>query len=228
MIRLIGVLIILVGFYKKYNPIAVVLVAGIITGLVSGIGMVTILDILGKTFVTNRYMSIFLLTLPVIGILERYGLKERSVMLIKSMKSATTGRVIIIYTFFRELASVFGLRLGGHVQFVRPLVYPMAYGAAEKNYQSVSEDADEKIKGISAAGENYGNFFGQNVFPASGGVLLVVGTLAALGFEVIPMKVAIAAIPVAVIAFIYTIVQSVMFDAKLNQTLQKNKAEKGA
>lgn len=228
MIRLIGVLIILIGFYKKYNPIAVVLVAGITTGLVSGIEIVTILDILGKTFVTNRYMSIFLLTLPVIGILERYGLKERSVMLIKSMKSATTGRVIIIYTFFREMASVFGLRLGGHVQFVRPLVYPMAYGAAEKNYQSVSEDADEKIKGISAAAENYGNFYGQNVFPASGGVLLVVGTLAALEIEVIPMEVAIAAIPVAVIAFIYTVVQSVMFDGKLNQTLQKNKIEKGA
>ncbi|MDP3386270.1 MAG: DUF969 domain-containing protein [Eubacteriales bacterium] len=226
--RLIGVLIILIGFYKKYNPIAVVLVAGITTGLVSGIEIVTILDILGKTFVTNRYMSIFLLTLPVIGILERYGLKERSVMLIKSMKSATTGRVIIIYTFFREMASVFGLRLGGHVQFVRPLVYPMAYGAAEKNYQSVSEDADEKIKGISAAAENYGNFYGQNVFPASGGVLLVVGTLAALEIEVIPMEVAIAAIPVAVIAFIYTVVQSVMFDGKLNQTLQKNKIEKGA
>ncbi len=228
MIRLIGVLIILIGFYKKYNPIAVVLVAGIATGLVSGIEIVTILDILGRTFVANRFMSIFLLTLPVIGILERYGLKERSVMLIKSMKSATTGRVIIVYMFFRELASVFGLRLGGHVQFVRPLVYPMAYGAAEKNYQSVTEDADEKIKGISAAAENYGNFYGQNVFPASGGVLLVVGTLAALEIDVIPMEVAIAAIPVAVIAFIYTVVQSVLFDNSLNKSLKKNKIDKGA
>lgn len=228
MFRLIGVVIILIGFYKKYNPIAVVLVAGITTGLVGGIEIVAILDILGKTFVNNRYMSIFLLTLPVIGILERNGLKERSIMLIQSMKSATTGRVIIIYTFFRLLASVFGLRLGGHVQFVRPLLYPMAIGAARKNYQSVNENADEKIKGISAAGENYGNFFGQNVFPASGGVLLVVGTFAALEIQVIPMEVAIAAIPVAVIAFMYTIVQSIMFDRSLNRTLEKKKTEEGA
>ena len=128
MIRLIGILIIVIGFVRKYNPIAVVLIAGIVTGLVSGMGMIKILDVLGTTFVNTRYMTLFLLTLPVIGILEKNGLRERAVTLIKSMKSVTTGRVLIIYTFFRELAAAFSLRLGGHVQFIRPLVQPMAQG----------------------------------------------------------------------------------------------------
>jgi uncharacterized membrane protein len=227
MIKLIGILIILIGFYKKYNPIAVVLTAGIATGLVSGIGFMQILDVLGTTFVNTRYMSLFLITLPVIGILERYGLKERSVMLIKSMKSVTSGRVIIIYTFFRELAAVFGLRLGGHVQFVRPLVYPMAYGAAEKNLDQVNEETDELIKGLSAASENYGNFFGQNVFPAAGGVLLVVGTFEAMGINLVPMEVAKASIPIAVIAFVYCIVQSLLFDKKITNLQSTHKIEKG-
>jgi len=48
MIKLIGILIILIGFIKKYNPIAVVLAAGIVTGLVSGLDIMNILDTLGK------------------------------------------------------------------------------------------------------------------------------------------------------------------------------------
>jgi len=228
MIKLIGILIILIGFIRKYNPIAVVLTAGIVTGLVSGLNIMSILDTLGTTFVNTRYMSLFLLTLPVIGILERYGLRERAVILIKSMKSVTSGRVMIIYTFFREVAAALSLRLGGHVQFIRPLVYPMAFGAAEKNFKEVGDKEIEEIKGYSAAAENYGNFFGQNVFPAAGGVLLVVGTLEALDIVVVPIEVAKAAIPVAVIAFVYAVIQNLLFDKKLEKNLKKNKVEKGA
>lgn len=227
MIRLIGILIIVIGFVRKYNPIAVVLIAGIVTGLVSGMGMIKILDVLGTTFVNTRYMTLFLLTLPVIGILEKNGLRERAVTLIKSMKSVTTGRVLIIYTFFRELAAAFSLRLGGHVQFIRPLVQPMAQGAAEKNLKAVGEKEEEIIKGYAASAENYGNFFGQNVFPAAGGVLLVVGTLEALGITVIPLEVAKAAIPVAVIAFVYALIQYMLVDRKLKKQLAGSNLEKG-
>ncbi len=227
MIRLIGILIIVIGFVRKYNPIAVVLIAGIVTGLVSGMGMIKILDVLGTTFVNTRYMTLFLLTLPVIGILEKNGLRERAVALIKSMKSVTTGRVLIIYTFFRELAAAFSLRLGGHVQFIRPLVQPMAQGAAEKNLKAVGEKEEEIIKGYAASAENYGNFFGQNVFPAAGGVLLVVGTLEALGITVIPLEVAKAAIPVAVIAFVYALIQYMLVDRKLKKQLAGSNLEKG-
>lgn len=71
-------------------------------------------------------MSLFLITLPVIGILERYGLRERASDLIKSMKTVSAGKVITTYTFIREIAAALSLRLGEHVQFIRPLVLPMA------------------------------------------------------------------------------------------------------
>ncbi|MGL5578589.1 MAG: 5-oxoproline transporter, DUF969 family subunit, partial [Fusobacteriaceae bacterium] len=61
MIKLIGVLIIIAGFSLKLDTIAVVLIAGLATGLVAGIDFVEILSILGNAFVQTRYMSLFLL-----------------------------------------------------------------------------------------------------------------------------------------------------------------------
>ncbi len=108
------------------------LAAGIVTGLVAGIDFVEILKILGEAFVENRYMSVFLVTLPAIGILERYGLRQRAAHLIGKIRGVTTGKVLAIYVVFRTLASAFSVRVGGHPQFVRPLILPMAEGAAKK------------------------------------------------------------------------------------------------
>lgn len=230
MLKLIGVLIIVIGFIKKYDTIAVVLVAGITTGLVSGLGFGEILGIIGTSFIKTRYMSIFLLTLPVIGILERSGLRERAAYLISRMKSATAGKVLSTYTIIRMIAAAFSLRLGGHVQFIRPLVNPMAQGATENKYGHVTESAEETIKGYSAASENYGNFFGQNLFIASGGVLLVVGTLEELGVIVTPLDVSRAAIPAAVAAAILAIIQNKLVDKKVERQLNISTEElqKGA
>lgn len=219
MLKLIGVLIILIGFIRKYNTIAVVLVAGIVTGLVAGLGIVEILDIIGGAFVRGRNMSLFLITLPTIGILERYGLKERARELIRSMKAVTTGKVLIAYTVVREIFAALSLRLGGHVQFIRPLVQPMAHSAAEKNFENVGEEEEDIIKGYSAAAENIGNFFGQNVFVAAGGVLLVVRTLGELGIEVTEVDVSRAAIPIAVFALVYAIIQYYLLDRRLEKRL---------
>jgi len=219
MLKLIGVLIILIGFIRKYDTIAVVLVAGITTGLVGGLGFTEILGIIGSSFIKTRYMSIFLLTLPVIGILERNGLRERAAFLINKMKSATAGKVMSTYTIIRMGAAALSLRLGGHVQFIRPLVNPMATGATENQYGHLNEDAEETIKGYAAASENYGNFFGQNVFIASGGVLLVVGTLEELGITVTPLEVSRAAIPVAFVALIFAIIQNRFVDKKIEKQL---------
>lgn len=219
MLKLIGVLIILIGFIRKYDTIAVVLVAGIATGLVGGLDFNEILGIIGASFIKRRYMSIFLLTLPVIGILERYGLRERAAYLINRMKSATTGKVLSTYTGIRLLAAAFSLRLGGHVQFIRPLVNPMAAGAAENIHGELNEEVEEKIKGYAAASENIGNFFGQNVFIASGGVLLVVGTLEELGIAVTPLEVSRAAIPVAIVAGLFAVIQNTILDKKIAKLL---------
>lgn len=215
MLKLIGILIIIIGFIRKYDTLAVVVVAGITTGLVAGMDFLSILDTIGTSFVKTRYMSLFLLTLPVIGILERYGLREQASRLIGSMKKATAGSVLSIYTLIRLIAGALSVRLGGHVQFIRPLINPMAYGAAKNVNGNVTDAGEEKIKAYAAASENYGNFFGQNVFVASAGVLLIVGTLEELGTKVDPLAVAKASIPIAVIAFIYTTIYHVYLDKKL-------------
>ena len=70
-IKLIGVLIVIVGFILKLDTLAVVVVAGLATGLVAGMSPMKILETLGTAFITNRTATLFILTLPVIGICER-------------------------------------------------------------------------------------------------------------------------------------------------------------
>ena len=77
-IKLIGVLIVIVGFILKLDTLAVVVVAGLATGLVAGMSPMKILETLGTAFITNRTATLFILTLPVIGICERNGLKDKA------------------------------------------------------------------------------------------------------------------------------------------------------
>ncbi|MBU3210601.1 DUF969 domain-containing protein [Clostridium algidicarnis] len=217
MLKLIGILIVIIGFSLKLDTIAVVLISGVATGLVAKMGFINILNVLGKAFVDTRYMTLFVLTLPVIGICERYGLKEKAIDLIKKASGLTTGRLLSMYLFIREIAAALSLRLGGHPQFIRPLINPMAQGAAISKYGEIDEEDEDNIKAISAASENYGNFFGQNVFIASGGVLLIVGTLSELGYEATQLNVAKASIPIAIIAFIFASIQFLLTDKKLNK-----------
>ncbi len=216
MIKLIGILIIVIGFILKFDTIAVVLVAGITTGLVSGMGIEEILKVIGETFINTRYMTVFFLTLPVIGILERYGLREQAAILIRKLKKATAGRVLWLYTLIRLFAAALSLRLGGHVQFIRPLIHPMAKGAmGEEKANELTTKEEDILKGNAAAAENYGNFFGQNVFVASAGVLLIVGTLSELSVKVKAIDVAKASIPVAVIVAIISFIKFYMMDKAL-------------
>lgn len=217
MIKLIGILIIVIGFILKFDTIAVVLTAGIATGLVANMSIVEILETIGTAFVNTRYMSVFLLTLPVVGLVERYGLKERAAHLIGQIKNVSTGKVLTAYTLIREIAGALSLRLGGHVQFIRPLILPMAQGAADAKYGEIDQEDQEKIKGLAAASENYGNFYAQNIFVASGGVLLMVGTLKELGVEVTALEISKASIPVAIIAFVISGIQYRLFDKKLEK-----------
>ena len=89
MLSLIGVFIIIIGFILKIDTLAIVVVAGIATGFVGGLDFNEILTKLGEAFVANRYMTLFVITLPVIGLMERYGLKERAAWLISQIMSAT-------------------------------------------------------------------------------------------------------------------------------------------
>lgn len=207
-IKLIGILIIVVGFSLKLDVIAVVLVSGIVTGLVSGLGFNEILTIMGESFINNRLMSIFMMSLPVIAIIERYGLKERGAMLIGRIKNASAGKILSIYAGIRTIAAALSIRIGGHVQFIRPLILPMAEAADESiKGAELTEEETERIKGLSAAVENYGNFFGQNIFIGSSGVLLIQGALMEAGYEVTLSSIAFSSIPIGVIAVIMAVIQ---------------------
>ncbi|SKA93947.1 Uncharacterized membrane protein [Caloramator quimbayensis] len=225
MIKLIGILIIVIGFILKLDTIAVVVFAGIITGLVSGMSFNEIMTTLGKAFVTNRYMSIFIISLPVIGLLERYGLRERAAYLIGKIKSATVGRLTSLYLIIRTLAAMFGLRIGGHVQFIRPLILPMAQGAADNRYKDMDERDRQRIKGLEGAVENYGNFFGQNFFVASGGVLLIVGVMKEQGYVVEAVDIAKASLPIALIIMVIGTLQFLYYDKKFDKKYNTIKAQ---
>lgn len=217
MIKLIGVLIVVIGFTFKIETLFTVLVAGIATGIVAGLDINQILTILGESFVANRAVSLFILTLPVIGILERYGLRQRAVYLIEKLGKLTAGGVLSIYMLARQVAGALSIRMSGHPQFVRPLVNPMAQAAAISKHKELEDDDEEAIKALSAASENYGNFFGQNLFAGSSGVLLIASTLSEQGFKVSELEIAKASIIMAVVAFLISALQNYLFDKKLNR-----------
>ena len=219
-LKLIGVLIVILGFALKRDTIATVVVAGLVTGLVAGMTPMEILEVLGNSFITQRTATLFVLTLPVIGICERYGLKEKAVDFIGGIKGATTGKILSIYQAIRAAAAAFSVRLGGHPQFVRPLINPMAQAASEAKYGAVDEKTVDMIKGASAASENFGNFFAQNVFMGASGTLLIVSTLVEQGYAEVPaLNIAMWSIPVAVISVLLGIVKNHLLDRKLAVTL---------
>lgn len=223
LLKLIGVLIVIVGFILKLNTLAVVVVAGLATGFVAGMTPMEILDTLGTAFITNRTATLFVLTLPVIGLCERNGLKDKAVDFIKSIKNATTGRLIAIWQIIRTLASAFSLRIGGHPQFIRPLINPMAQAAAVAQYGEVDEKTEDQIKGLAAGSENYGNFFAQNCFMGASGTLLIVSTLTEQGYAVDALQIAGQSVPIAVVSVIVGVVYALVFDAILKRRYASKK-----
>jgi uncharacterized membrane protein len=220
MLPLIGVLLVVAGFALRLNPLLVVTVAGLSTGLASGLGPVDVVTAFGKFFIESRYVAIIWLVLPVIGLLERAGLKERARTVIAGIPAATTGRVLTIYFTIRQLTAALGLiSLGGHAQMVRPLVAPMAEGAAENQFGPLPRETRFRIRAHSAAADNVAVFFGEDIFIAIGSILLIKGFLEQNGVHVEPTQLAIWAVPTAIAAWIIHNVRLVLFDRSLRAEL---------
>ena len=62
LIKLVGVLIVIVGFALKLDSILIIFLALITTGLVGGLGIDGLLEAIGTNFVANRSMAIFINT----------------------------------------------------------------------------------------------------------------------------------------------------------------------
>lgn len=199
---LIGIAVVAAGFALRFNTLLVVMAAGIVTGLVAGMSFNEIMELFGKYFVENRYLTLpVVLMLPVIGLLERYGLRERAEAIIRRSKAATAGRVLIFYTAVRQISIAFGVNIGGHAPMVRPLVSPMAEGAARARHGELPVKTSEAIRAHAAAAENIGNFFGEDTIFAVGAVLLIQGTLRTQGYEVGLWTLSLWGIPTAFVAF---------------------------
>ena len=215
---LIGIALVVIGFALKFNPMLVVTVAAIATGLIAGMDPVEVVSTFGKAFNDNRIIAIVWIVLPVIGLLERFGLQQRSAAVIRSLKSATTGRLLILYLIYRQITAAIGLHsTAGHPQTVRPLVAPMALAAAEKQHGELTEEESEKVKAFSAATDNVGLFFGEDIFFAIGSIVLIQATLAGYGYDLTPLQLALWAIPTAIAAFIIHATRLMLFDRELGR-----------
>ena len=202
MIKLIGILVVAAGFALRCNTLLVVMAAGITTGLCAGMSLPEIMAQFGKYFVENRYMTLpVVLIVPVIGLLECYGLQEHAERFIRNARAATAGRVLLLYAAVRQVFIAFGVKLGGHAEMVRPLVAPMAEGAARARHGALPEKTVQAIRAHAAAAENVGNFFGEDIFIEVGAVLLMKGFFDAEGMNVGVWSMALWGIPTALVAF---------------------------
>src|SRR5262249_50664960 len=154
---------VVVGFVIRLNPLLVIAAAALVTGLAGGLDPVAILRAFGKAFNDSRYVSAVWLVLPVIGLLERYGLQERARILISHLRGVTVGRLLLLYFARRQLAASLGLPIGGQAQMVRPLIAPMAEAAAENALGGIRDETRFIIRANAAAAENIGNFFGEDI-----------------------------------------------------------------
>lgn len=202
MIKLVGIVIVAAGFAMRANLLVVVLGAGIVTGLLSGMTLEQILEEFGRLFVENRYIALpVILMAPVIGLLERYGLREQAEKLIRRSRVVSAGAVLLLYTAVRQISIALGVNIGGHAGAVRPLVAPMAEAAAGARQGELTEGDQELIRAHAAAAENIGNFFGEDIFIAVGAILLMKGFFDTQGLDVGIWSMALWGIPTAFVAF---------------------------
>jgi uncharacterized membrane protein len=199
MLRLIGVAIVALGFALRLNPLLVVLLAGLATGLVAHMGVLAVVSDFGRIFVESRYLLLpVALIVPMVGVLERHGLQERAEVLIRRARGATAGRIIFAYGVVRQVAIAFGITLGGQAAAVRPLIAPMAEAAARSRRADLPEGLLERIRAHAAAADNVGAFFGEDIFVAVGAVLLMKGFFDSLHLEVGIWSMALWGLPTAV------------------------------
>ena len=224
MIKLVGVVIVIIGLLLKLNPLLVVILAGVATGLAGGMDLLAILTTIGDAFTTNRYMSLFVLIMPVIGLMERHGLREQAGNFIRGFRNLTAGRIMMLYMLFRQVTLALGINIGGHPNFIRPIVSPMAEAAAAKG-KALPRDLQDQVRSYAASSENYGNFYGQLMFIATGGLLLIKGVFTSAGYTVELGKMALYAIPTAVCAFLLVALRFTLFDRKIAARMKDIPAE---
>ena len=224
---LLGIGVLVLGFVLRAHPLLVVLAAALVTGMAAACGPgidpaavahagVATLAAFGKAFNANRYVSVVWLVLAAIGTLERLGLQERARTWIAGVHAATAGRLLAVYFVVRQATAAVGLTsLGGHAQMVRPLLAPMAEGAAEARFGTLPDRVRFAIRAHCAAADNIALFFGEDIFIAIASILLIKGFLEQSGVTVEPFTLSRWAIPTALAALAIHLVRIARFERRL-------------
>lgn len=230
---LLGIAVVVLGFIVRANPLLVVMAAALTTGLAAAwtpeadlqsmaAAALATLAAFGKAFNGNRYVGVVWLALAAIGLLERAGLQERARTAIAKVRAATAGRLLLVYFIIRQGAAALGLTsLGGHAQMVRPLVAPMAEGAAETTFGALPDRERFLIRSHAAAADNIAVFFGEDIFIAMSSILLIKAFLDANGLEVEPLALSLWAIPTALAALVIHGARLWLLDRRLKRALSK-------
>ncbi len=215
---LLGVVVVIAGFVRRDNPVLVVVVAGVVSGLAAGFSVPDLLGLLGTSFVSNRALLLYALTLPAIGVLERAGLREHAARWIGSLRGLTLARLLASYLLLRQVLSMLGLtNVAGQAQTVRPLLAPMSEATVELRGPPLGDADRQRVRAMAAATDNIGLFFGEDVFLALGAVLLIQGFYATHGIVLAPLAIALWALPTAIAAFLIHALRVLLFERALNR-----------
>lgn len=224
---LLAVVIVVVGFALRINSMLVVAVSGIAAGLIAGISPVRIIEAFGTGFASSRSVSVFMIVLPVIGLLERYGLMQQARTVMGRLKGMTAGRLLVAYLGIRQITAALGLAaIGGPAQAVRPLIVPMAEAAVERSHQRYTLAMREKLRSYASSADTVGLFFGEDCFIAIGSILLITGFVdATYGLKLEAIQIALWAIPTAICAFIIHAPRLLRLDAQLARMARQSDVE---
>lgn len=214
---LIGIPVVVLGFALRFNALLVVLVAGAVTGLCAGLQPLALMELFGEKFMSSRSLAAVVLLLPVVAVVERHGLREHAQTWVSRLRSATTGRLLMLYYLLRQGTAALGLTsLGGPAQTVRPLLAPMAEGLAVHRHGALAPAMRERILAHAAACDNVALFFGEDIFIAFGAVLLIHSFMQQSGIPVSePLLIGLWAIPTALCAAVVHLARLSRLDAQI-------------
>jgi len=218
MLILLGVAVIVVGFAIRLNPLLVVVLAAMTSGWFAGLSPLEVVAAFGKAFNENRFVSTAYLVLPLVGVLERAGLRERAAAIVSGLRGVSVGRLLVSYMVFRQVTTAVGLMpIAGQAQTIRPIVAPMAEAAAEARDGPPDQETRYAIRAMAAATDNVAVFFSEDIFVAMGSVLLMVGFLTSAKIVLDPIHLSVWAIPTALAAFAIHATRLMLFDRRLRR-----------
>ncbi|EPS8495058.1 5-oxoproline transporter, DUF969 family subunit [Yersinia enterocolitica] len=201
MMLLIGLAVLIFGFALRFNPLLVITAAGITPSIFYGVDISELISEIGKSFSNSRYMGLVWLSLPLVAMLEKQGLRIEVRNLVKRIKSASVGRVLFLYLLIRQFTTAIGLAsLGGQAQIVRPILVPMLEFLSSRSGKELDDDIKDTLRAKAASVDNVGAFFGECLFIGMPAILLIKSFLANYAVYLDPFNIIIWAIPTGIVS----------------------------